>query len=151
MPSYLPVPAPAPPVPVGKCFFFFLSARVHDCNLHAPTRASTPSLHPPACACLGMPTLSRPRLPARTCCSCACLGLGLPVPASPLRSCQCNSRCHAPHQLLYSEESTIVGLLKCRSCEQHKGGQWETAGLLLPVYHGFGLRVQVDARTGTGT
>ena len=30
------------PVPVDKCFFFFLSACVHDCNLHAPTYASTP-------------------------------------------------------------------------------------------------------------
>ena len=49
-----------PPVPVGKFFFSFLSVCVHNCNLHAPTHASTPLLHPPACACLGMPMLSHP-------------------------------------------------------------------------------------------
>ena len=43
--AYARLPACAracPPVPVGKFFFSFLSACVHDCNLHAPTRASTP-------------------------------------------------------------------------------------------------------------
>ena len=30
---------------------------------------------------------------------------------------------HVPHQLLYSEDSTIVGLLRYRRCEQHKGRQ----------------------------
>ena len=30
------------PVPVGKFFFSFLSACVHNCNLHVPTCASTP-------------------------------------------------------------------------------------------------------------
>ena len=39
------------PVSVGKFFFSFLSACVHNCNLHVPTCASTP-LPAPTCMCL---------------------------------------------------------------------------------------------------
>ena len=65
-----------PPVSVGKFFLSFLSACVHNYNLHAPTHASTP-LPVPTHMCLSghahascpMPTLAYASLPA---CACTC-------------------------------------------------------------------------------
>ena len=59
--------------------------------------------------------------------------------------------CHAPYQLLYSEEPTIVGLLRYRSYELHKGRQqgqqvYPHLSKLWPITH----RLQVWVYMGTG-
>ena len=116
------------------CQHIFLPLATHICHpctmAHLPAGCThLPHLHHGASSCPWPP----PAAPAPL----SCLWLHPPVLASlshlcpptfmhlphPCAHISVIPSCHAPHQLLYSEEPTIVGLLRYRSCEQHKGRQ----------------------------
>ena len=73
--------------------------------------------------------------------------------------CTCISAtpgCHAPHQLLYSEEPTIVGLLRYRNSEQLKGTQrgqqvYTHLSELWPMTHRLQVWVYVGMGMGENT
>ena len=151
-PTFLPLAMPAVFVP----WYIFLPLATHICcaytMVHLP--AGCPHL---LCLCHGASSCPwpPPAMPAPLSCPWLCL------PALALLSCLCLptfmhlphpcTHISAPHQLLYLEEPTIVGLLRYRSCEQHKGRQqgqqvYPHLSELWPMTH----RLQVQVYMGTG-
>ncbi|KAH9976901.1 hypothetical protein BJV74DRAFT_861800 [Russula compacta] len=109
---------------VSVFFLFFLlvfTIATHTCaRRRPPMPASFSTVSPGAGAAQPLPGLQQ------HCCEPLLVGqTSAPVPTTTM---WCRCCC----QLLYSEEPTIVGLLRCRSCERHNG-RLGTAGLPLPV------------------